>query len=98
MPQEHTDRLFDDVLVRYRYAVAARHPGPQRKLIEQAHELVRRQQWCRAVQLADCGEVSEIAHETLGEQIHHGRELLRNPRELAGTGDDHAQEAEICWG
>jgi len=40
MLKEHSDCLVDDLLCGYRQAFATDHPGPQRELIERAHELM----------------------------------------------------------
>ena len=55
MLQEHPDRLFDDVVVRRGDAAAAGHPRSKREFVEQAHELVRRDQRIATVQDPNLG-------------------------------------------
>src|SRR5271166_4642516 len=95
MLQEHPDRLFDYVLFRNGYALATRHPGPQRQLVEHPHELVSRKLRIAAVQDAHRSQMREIAHEPLGLRLHDGGELLGDPGELAGVGHHHAEKPEV---
>ena len=95
MLQEHTDRLFNDFLLRNGYAFATRHPGPQRQLVDHPHELVSCKQRIAAVQDAHRGQMGEIAHEPLRLRLHDGRKLLGDPRKLTGIGRYHADEAEV---
>src|ERR1700757_858818 len=86
MLQEHPDRLFDYVLFRNGYALATRHPGPQRQLVEHPHELVSRKHRIAAVQDAHRRQMGEMAHEPLGLRLHDGGEILGDPGKLAGGG------------
>src|SRR5580693_517461 len=43
MPKEHLHCLFNDLFGGDRQALATHHPGPQRELVEDPHELVSRQ-------------------------------------------------------
>src|ERR1700758_5658202 len=85
MLQEHPDRLFDYVLFWNGYALATRHPGPQRQLVEHPHELVSRKHRIAAVQDTHRCQMREIAHEPLGLRLHDGGELHGDPGKLAGV-------------
>src|ERR1700730_5584854 len=63
--QEHPYCLFDHVLVRDGYAFASHHPGPQRELVEETHELVSRQHGIAAIEDSEGGQVVEITREPL---------------------------------
>src|SRR5205823_2972516 len=92
MLQEYPDRLFDYVLFRNGYALATRHPGPQRQLVEHSHELMSGKQRIAALQDAHRRQMGEIAHEPLGLRLHDGGELLGDPGKLAGVGHHHAEK------
>jgi hypothetical protein len=84
IPKEYPDYLFNDLSGGDRRRSATHHPGPQRELVEDPHELVSRQR-----------QIRDIARKALGLGVHDDSELRGNPRKLAGVRHHHAEELEI---
>jgi hypothetical protein len=72
IPKEYPDCLFNDLFGGDRQALATHHPGPQRELVEDPHQLVSRQR-----------QIRDIARKALGLGVHDGSELRGNPRKLS---------------
>jgi hypothetical protein len=74
------------------------HPGPQRELVENPHELVSRQQRFAAFDDAHRVQMREVAPQPLRLRIHDLREFAGDPWELAGVSHNHAEKSVVFRG